>query len=136
LGVLVLALVPRDATMNRRKFLGLLAAAPAALILPELLVPKRTFFLPPATGWAQPSLADMWLDYANEVRPAGVIVSAIQGVLIRRPEARIQGPGHIVLMVPEETDAEFRERMLEALKAPREFGSHGTMSALTPWVDG
>jgi hypothetical protein len=34
--------------MNRRNFLGLLAPA---LILPELLVPKRTFFLPPKGGW-------------------------------------------------------------------------------------
>jgi hypothetical protein len=37
--------------MNRRQLLGLLAAAPVALIVPELLVPKRTFFLPPAGGW-------------------------------------------------------------------------------------
>ncbi|MDP9089176.1 MAG: hypothetical protein M3O26_10615 [Pseudomonadota bacterium] len=38
--------------MNRRKFLALTAlASSGALILPELIVPKRTFFLPPAAGW-------------------------------------------------------------------------------------
>lgn len=36
--------------MNRRGFLTL--AAPAVLILPELLIPKRSFFLPPMGGWA------------------------------------------------------------------------------------
>lgn len=38
--------------MNRRGFLAALAAGvPAALILPELLLPQRTFFLPPTMGW-------------------------------------------------------------------------------------
>jgi hypothetical protein len=38
--------------ISRRGFLqGLLAAAPAALIVPELLIPTRTIFLPPAGGW-------------------------------------------------------------------------------------
>lgn len=37
--------------MNRRKFLGFLAAAGAAIAVPELLVPKKSFFLPPAGGW-------------------------------------------------------------------------------------
>lgn len=41
--------------MKRRDFIQLLASAvPAALILPELIVPKRTFFLPPAAGWLPP----------------------------------------------------------------------------------
>jgi hypothetical protein len=35
--------------MNRR---GFLLTAPALLVLPELIVPKRTFFLPPMGGWA------------------------------------------------------------------------------------
>ena len=40
--------------MDRRKFLTLLGiAAPVALIVPELILPKRTFFLPPAGGWRQ-----------------------------------------------------------------------------------
>lgn len=52
-------------TMNRRSFVGLLAATlPAALIVPELWVPKRTFFLPPAGGWAHPSLTE-WRHYAH-----------------------------------------------------------------------
>jgi hypothetical protein len=40
--------------MNRRSFLRTLAlsAGGIALVGPELLVPKRTYFLPPAGGWA------------------------------------------------------------------------------------
>jgi len=37
--------------ITRRLFLGLAAGAAGALILPELIVPKRTFFLPPPGGW-------------------------------------------------------------------------------------
>lgn len=41
--------------MNRRGFMGLLAAAPIAAVLApdlaELLAPKRTIFLPPRGGW-------------------------------------------------------------------------------------
>lgn len=37
--------------MNRRGFLTLLAGAAAIAAVPELFVPKRTFFLPPAGGW-------------------------------------------------------------------------------------
>ena len=37
--------------MKRRAFLGLLSAAPVALMVPELLLPTRKFFLPPTRGW-------------------------------------------------------------------------------------
>jgi len=37
--------------ITRRLFLGLAAGAAGALIVPELIVPKRTFFLPPPGGW-------------------------------------------------------------------------------------
>jgi hypothetical protein len=37
--------------VNRRGFLSLLAPAAAALMVPELLVPKRTIFLPPRRRW-------------------------------------------------------------------------------------
>lgn len=37
--------------MNRRGFLSLLAPAAALIVAPELLLPKRTFFLPPVGGW-------------------------------------------------------------------------------------
>lgn len=37
--------------ISRRQFVGILAGAAAAIAVPELLVPKRTFFLPPPGGW-------------------------------------------------------------------------------------
>jgi hypothetical protein len=40
--------------MNRRGFFGLVAASAAVVVAPELaelLVPRRTIFLPPAGGW-------------------------------------------------------------------------------------
>lgn len=41
-------------TFSRRGFLGLLTAAPIAIVAPELaelLAPKWTIFLPPVSGW-------------------------------------------------------------------------------------
>lgn len=37
--------------MNRRQFFGMTAAAVAAAGLPALVLPERTIFLPPRTGW-------------------------------------------------------------------------------------
>jgi hypothetical protein len=37
--------------MNRRKFLGFLAAGGAIAAAPALLLPERTIFLPPIGGW-------------------------------------------------------------------------------------
>jgi len=37
--------------LNRRGFLKLLTPAAAILVAPELLIPRKTFFLPPAGGW-------------------------------------------------------------------------------------
>lgn len=42
--------------MNRRGFLSLLAPAAALIVAPELLLPKRTFFLPPVGGWGDTGL--------------------------------------------------------------------------------
>lgn len=105
--------------VNRRGFLGLLAAAvPAALILPELLVPKRTFFLPPAGGLAQPSLAQLWLDYVNQIRPAGVLVTTSEVCMLRGPGIYERPYGHVELVVPEESDRELIARMRAALTKP------------------
>lgn len=49
--------------ISRRRFLF---GAAAALILPELLLPKRTFFLPPSGGWS-PML---WGDGIHDDREA------------------------------------------------------------------
>lgn len=39
--------------MNRRGFLGFAATAAGLLVVPELLLPRKTFFLPPAGGWRE-----------------------------------------------------------------------------------
>lgn len=67
--------------MNRRGFLSLIAPAAALIVAPELFIPKRTFFLPPAGGWthyhpgyldqlagefARHFDANVWM-YANEM---------------------------------------------------------------------
>jgi hypothetical protein len=45
--------------MNRRGFLGVLAGAAAAIAVPELLIPKRSFFLPPPGGWRPSDLTSL-----------------------------------------------------------------------------
>ncbi len=55
--------------MNRRGFFGLLAGAAAtAIALPELelLIPKRTIFLPPIGGWMRGNLLLTPAMIANE----------------------------------------------------------------------
>lgn len=49
--------------VTRRQFLGLLAGATAALVVPALLEPERTFFLPPRGGWRPQDFGDF--DTAN-----------------------------------------------------------------------
>lgn len=122
--------------MNRRGFLGLVAAAVPALILPELLLPKRTFFLPPAGGWAQPSLAEMWLNWAEDIRPAGVLMSASVSSFIRIPAVFERGLGLVELVVPEETDAALRARMMKSFgEAPRMRYAGPVIADLFPWKD-
>jgi hypothetical protein len=121
--------------MNRRKFLSLIAAAPAALILPELLLPKRSFFLPPAGGWTQPRLTEMWLDYADLVRPAYVAVNVVR--LSTIPEIRVveTAPWLVTLEMPFAIDAETERRMRRALsQLPTYDHYHGTIASLMPWA--
>jgi hypothetical protein len=66
--------------MNRRSFLSLLAPAGAALLAPDLLLPARSIFLPPAGGWP----ADIY-GYHAAFRPAiceGVPQSAAQALTL------------------------------------------------------
>lgn len=51
--------------MNRRGFLALLAPAAALIVAPELLLPKRTFFLPPVGGWGDTGLTVAKLQHAK-----------------------------------------------------------------------
>lgn len=122
--------------MNRRGFLGLVAAAVPALILPELLVPKRTFFLPPAGGWAQPSLASMWLDYVNLIRTPGMLVTASEvSTSLVGPGIYERPYGRIELVLPEESDRELIARMRAALAKPPTLrnGFYPVMADLFPW---
>jgi hypothetical protein len=121
--------------VNRRDFLGLIASAvPAALVLPEMLIPKRTFFLPPTGGWAQPSLAQTWLEWSEQVRPPGVLMSAAVSSFIRIPAVFERPFGIVELVVPEETDAELRARMLKSFREPPHMSYAGPVIAdLFPW---
>ena len=66
--------------MNRRGFLAALgftaAGAATGLAVPELWTPKRTFFLPPRSGWppmgAAPPYAYQWSWAANG---SGLVIS-------------------------------------------------------------
>jgi hypothetical protein len=49
--------------ISRRKFFGLLAAG--AIIAPELLLPRKTFFLPPMGGWISP-LASLKIEFDDQ----------------------------------------------------------------------
>jgi hypothetical protein len=49
--------------MNRRNFISLATTAAGILLLPELLVPKRTFFLPPRGGWHKYDYVHIALGY-------------------------------------------------------------------------
>jgi hypothetical protein len=122
--------------MNRRNFLSLVGASAAALIAPELLIPKRTFFLPPAGGWAQPSIASLWLDYVNQIRPAGILVTA-SACTLRKPGVYERPYGHVELVVPEESDRELIARMRAALTQPPKLRNvfYPTMEDFYPWVE-
>lgn len=52
--------------ITRRGFLSLLAPAAALIAAPELLLPKRTFFLPPVGGWSK-SGAVGWVARSNNL---------------------------------------------------------------------
>jgi hypothetical protein len=47
--------------MNRRGFLQLLGITGSALVVPEWLLLKRTFFLPPRYGWKPSELPQGWM---------------------------------------------------------------------------
>lgn len=80
--------------MNRRGFLGLLAPAAAVLAAPALLIPRRTFFLPPAGGWHGTTLT------ATDIRRAQQYMrdadEAMQRSLMRDMDKLINPPVMLV----------------------------------------
>jgi hypothetical protein len=117
--------------MNRRRFLSLLSAAPAALILPELLLPK-TFFLPPAGGWVQPSLAKLWYDYALKSVPVGVAVQSY----VDCPSTEIwELNGVAQLRLGTDIDAATERLMRAALTKEPDYSRPATLWSLVPWVN-
>lgn len=118
--------------LTRRQFLA--AALPAALILPELVVPNRTFFLPPAGGWVRPSLADLWLNYANRIRPCGIAVSTLTGVRhFSKPWVGEAAGGRVILSLPVEVDAETERKMRLALTMEPIYDGACTARHFIPW---
>ena len=49
--------------MNRRDLFKFLGASAASLIVPELWLPRQTFFLPPVGGWAKYDSVSIALGY-------------------------------------------------------------------------
>lgn len=125
--------------MNRRHFLTLAAAiAPVALLVPELWVPStRSIFLPPTGGWAQPSLAELWLAYANLVRPAGVLVRVRTGkhAAISAYEDLVTGVLNLELGedLDAATEARVRRSLLAAPAPPRYPWNR--LTDYMPWAD-
>jgi hypothetical protein len=66
--------------MNRRQLLGLLVAAPVALIVPELIVPERKIFLPPVGGWDLAAGSDITvMTMFNVVGATGSVIRLFEG---------------------------------------------------------
>lgn len=129
--------------MNRRSFLTIAGLSAAGLIVPELILPKRSFFLPPAGGWEQPSLAELWLNYARDIVPIGVELrtaltdtktpgvweGTIPNIMFPAPE-----PWAVVLEVGRNMDAATEWRMRRALlQKPSYSWPSATIADLKPW---
>jgi len=73
-----------SAVISRRSFLTGAAIATGALIVPELIAPKRAFFLPPKGGWDWQAYAYGWHPYptAYPNHAAISIVSTTPGAQI------------------------------------------------------
>lgn len=57
--------------ITRRRFLTGLGVAGAVIAVPELLLPRKTFFLPPAGGWNGSSVS-LYDAYAESFKALGV----------------------------------------------------------------
>jgi hypothetical protein len=79
--------------MNRRGFLSLIAkSAPAALVLPELILPKRTFFLPPTDGWSLDQCAAVLALHQNDEISYAAIGYSPEQVVALMQRARLMAP--------------------------------------------
>lgn len=76
--------------MNRRGFLKILGGAGVAIAAAELLIPERTFFLPPRGGWLQPTLPSL-IGYTPLEQ--WVIRSRTRVMFITNPDIHARGPG-------------------------------------------
>lgn len=99
--------------MNRRQFFGMTAAAVAAAGLPALVLPERTIFLPPRTGWLSKRFNTVLLPVAESVGLMIVVVNngatelIIKGMgieVIQRPRRNglKDGEAHTFVSVPDE----------------------------------
>jgi hypothetical protein len=78
--------------VNRRGFFKALGAIATTFVVPQLIVPQQTIFLPPAGGWASQTLdidvmlSQMWDRYA--VYPRMLVVSSEVAKYCRRVHLR------------------------------------------------
>lgn len=83
--------------MNRRQVLKALLAAPAIAVIPEIIVPKRTIFLPPRRGWP---LGCTTIDVDDLIVEMGYDVKVLNGwhgwpVTLARGHARGMAQGFV-----------------------------------------
>lgn len=124
--------------MQRRAFLWGLLGATAVIAVPELLLPPKSFFLPPAGGWAQKPLGDLWFEYAQRIRPVGVCVrlvhlTAWQPITKLAVGVREDFPGTVSLLLPSEICPDVERRMRHALIADQRMLLRPTIADFMPW---
>jgi hypothetical protein len=126
----------RIVAVNRRQFLtGLAAATAGGVLFADLLPSSKTFFLPPQSGWAQRSLADLWLDYARQVVSCGVLtrIDLIPGHVHSLIEMT---PGTVLLRLATDITADEERGMRDMLsRAPLPTRYPPLMADLVPWQD-
>lgn len=125
--------------MNRRQFLTrALASVPVVLAgeqLAELLLPKRTIFLPPRGGWGGRSTLELLQAYCDRMRPAGVRVDCRAAAGIGDTTWMISeyDVGHLGFTIPTVIHPSLDRSMRRALLGPTPLGPLGTLASLTPW---
>jgi hypothetical protein len=122
--------------MNRRNFISVLAGAAGAPLVPWRVLIDPIIALPPAGGWAARSVSELWLDYANQIRPMGVEVRAKVDPALNAPwrlqELAKEWAVQLTLAayLPPSLERRMRD---ELLKEPATFNPTAGLGDFAPW---